>query len=212
MNGLWPAETLNWLSGVLISVRDYLRQPSRELDKVQGMIDRGLLKQKDKIGLRVGRIINKYKMAKHFILDIGEHHLPYQIDEKKVAEEASLDGIYIIRTSLSQVALSLEDTGSPITKTSVTSSRLFDRLRLWIYWFNLFTTAWRSESGLIFLSVCWHTMSSGICLKHGDHCSLQMKIWQQSFATPAGEKTYRRRASPLPLTRNYRSNRHRRFS
>ena len=87
-----------------------LEATSRELDKVQGMIDRGFLKQKDTIGLRVGRIINKYKMAKHFILDIGERHLSYHIDEKKVAEEASLDGIYIIRTSLSQGALSPEDT------------------------------------------------------------------------------------------------------
>lgn len=86
-----------------------LEATSRELDKIQGMIDRGFLKQKDKIGLRVGRIINKYKMAKHFVLDIGESHLAYQIDEKKVAEEASLDGIYIIRTSLSQEALSPED-------------------------------------------------------------------------------------------------------
>ena len=86
-----------------------LEATSRELDKVQGMIDRGFLKQKDKIGLRVGRIINKYKMAKHFILDIGERHLSYRVDEKKVAEEVSLDGIYIIRTSLSQGALSSED-------------------------------------------------------------------------------------------------------
>jgi transposase len=86
-----------------------LEATSRELDKVQGMIDRGFLKQKDKIGLRVGRIINKYKMAKHFILDIGERHLSYHIDEKKVAEEASLDGIYIIRTSLSQGLLSPDD-------------------------------------------------------------------------------------------------------
>ena len=86
-----------------------LEATSRELGKVQGMIDRGFLKQKDKIGLRVGRIINKYKMAKHFILDIGESHLSFHIDEKKVAEEASLDGIYIIRTSMSQSALSPED-------------------------------------------------------------------------------------------------------
>ena len=86
-----------------------LEATSRELDKVQGMIDRGSLKQKEKIGLRVGRIINKFKMAKHFILDIDERHLSYQIDEKKVIEEASLDGIYIIRTSLAQEVLSPED-------------------------------------------------------------------------------------------------------
>ncbi len=80
-----------------------------ELEKIQGMIKRGSLKQKDKIGVRVGRVINKYKMAKHFVLDIGESHFTYEIDEKKVEEEASLDGIYIIRTSMTEKELSSED-------------------------------------------------------------------------------------------------------
>jgi hypothetical protein len=80
-----------------------------ELETIQGMISRGSLKQKEKIGVRVGRVINKYKMAKHFVLDIGESHFTYEIDEKKVAEEASLDGIYLIRTSLTEQELCSED-------------------------------------------------------------------------------------------------------
>lgn len=80
----------------------------RELEKVQAMVNRGSLKQMDKIGLRVGKVINKYKMAKHFILDIDENHFSFLIDEKKVTEEASLDGIYIIRTSMTD-KLSPED-------------------------------------------------------------------------------------------------------
>ncbi len=81
----------------------------RELEKVQAMVNRGNLKKRDKIGLRVGKVINKYRMAKHFILDIDESRLSYQIDEKKVVDEASLDGIYIIRTSLTDSKLSTED-------------------------------------------------------------------------------------------------------
>jgi len=81
----------------------------RELEKIEGMVNRGFLKQKDKIGIRVGRVINKYKMAKHFVLDIGESHFTFEIDQKRVAEEASLDGIYIIRTSIKSTKLSAED-------------------------------------------------------------------------------------------------------
>lgn len=81
----------------------------RELEKVQGMVSRGSLKQKGKIGVRVGRVINKFKMAKHFVLNIDEGYFSYEIDEKKVTEEASLDGIYIIRTPLTKKELSSED-------------------------------------------------------------------------------------------------------
>jgi transposase len=89
--------------------RELLEATSRELDKVQAMIGRGYVKQKDKIGVRVGRVINTYKVAKHFIIDIDECRLSYRIDEQKVAEEESLDGIYIIRTSVPLDALSAED-------------------------------------------------------------------------------------------------------
>lgn len=80
-----------------------------ELDKIKQMITRGSLMQEDKIGVRVGRVINKYKMAKHFVLDIDESHFSYEIDEKKVEEESSLDGIYIIRTSIPEKELSSEN-------------------------------------------------------------------------------------------------------
>jgi transposase len=80
----------------------------RELDKVVGMVKRGRLKAKDKIGLRVGKVVNKYKMAKHFSLEIGEGHFSYRILEEKVGEEARLDGLYVVRTSLSKEEMSGE--------------------------------------------------------------------------------------------------------
>ena len=71
-----------------------------ELDKIRQRIKKGRLFGKDRIGLRVGKIIDKYKVGKHFMLDIRDDYLHFEIDTQKVAQEAALDGIYVIRTSL----------------------------------------------------------------------------------------------------------------
>ena len=64
----------------------------------------------DEIGVKVGKIINRHKMGKHFILSIEDKLLRFERDEKSIKREADLDGIYIIRTSEDQSALSAEDT------------------------------------------------------------------------------------------------------
>lgn len=89
--------------------RSLLEATERELTKVRAMVARGTIEGKDKIGLRVGAIINKYKMAKHFVLDIEEHSLNFRVDDENVAAEAALDGIYVLRTSLAKERLSTED-------------------------------------------------------------------------------------------------------
>ncbi len=81
----------------------------KELDKVRGMVARGTLKGRDAIGVRVGKVINKYKVAKHLRLEIHDDHVEFQIDEPRVAAEAALDGIYIIRTSVSAERLDAAD-------------------------------------------------------------------------------------------------------
>jgi hypothetical protein len=58
------------------------------------------LRGKDNIALAVGKVINTKKVAKHFITGIGDDHLAWRRDEQKIAAEAALDGIYVIRTSL----------------------------------------------------------------------------------------------------------------
>jgi transposase len=80
--------------------QDLIAATEKELQKVQGMVERGRLKGQDEIGVRVGKVVNKYKVAKHFVLDIQDQAFAYRIDEKRVAAEAALDGIYVIRTSL----------------------------------------------------------------------------------------------------------------
>ena len=52
------------------------------------------------IGERVGRVVNRYKVAKHFALTIVDGRFAYARKEAEIAAEAALDGIYVLRTSL----------------------------------------------------------------------------------------------------------------
>lgn len=63
------------------------------------------LEGKDTIALRVGKVIGKYKMAKHFELEIQDDAFGYRRDEASIAREAALDGLYVIRTSLGESEL-----------------------------------------------------------------------------------------------------------
>jgi DDE family transposase len=59
-----------------------------------------VLRGADQIGIRVGKVINKHKVGKHFITTITDDTFTYHRDEGKIAAEAALDGIHVIRTSL----------------------------------------------------------------------------------------------------------------
>jgi hypothetical protein len=63
------------------------------------------LRGKDKLALAIGKVIDKKKVAKHFITDIRDDGFTWRRDEQKINEEAALDGIYVIRTSLPAAVL-----------------------------------------------------------------------------------------------------------
>jgi hypothetical protein len=63
------------------------------------------LRGQDAIGLRVGRVIGHFHMAKHFELTITETSLAYRRKSEAIAAEAALDGLYVVRTSLSAAQL-----------------------------------------------------------------------------------------------------------
>ena len=86
-----------------------LEATAQELEKVRRMVERGRLRGQDKIGVRVGKVVNKYKVAKHFQLSIEAARFDFAIDRDKVAAEAALDGIYVIRTSLPEDRMSADD-------------------------------------------------------------------------------------------------------
>jgi transposase len=81
---------------------------SKELEKVRGMVTRKRLRGKDAIGVRVGRVVDKYKVAKHFSLTIEAQRFDFQIREEAVRAEAALDGIYVIRTSVTKQKMNSE--------------------------------------------------------------------------------------------------------
>lgn len=76
------------------------------LERIRVLVEQGRFGGRDNIGVRVGKVINKYKVAKHFILDIRDEGFAFRIDAQKVAEEAALDGVYVIRTSVDSERMS----------------------------------------------------------------------------------------------------------
>ena len=79
---------------------ELLAATERHLAPIKARVEAGKLKGADAIGLRVGRVVNQYKVAKHFELTIGAASFTFQRQRASIAAEAALDGIYIIRTSV----------------------------------------------------------------------------------------------------------------
>ena len=78
-----------------------------ELHKIAAAVarERRPLRGTDKIALRVGKVVNRYKMAKHFLVEITDDAFSFQPDEANIAAEAAVDGIYVLRTSLANETL-----------------------------------------------------------------------------------------------------------
>ena len=81
---------------------ELLRATEELLDAVVAATrrERQPLRGADMIALRVGKVVGKYKMAKHFDLDVGERSFAHARKADAIAAEAALDGIYVVRTSL----------------------------------------------------------------------------------------------------------------
>jgi transposase len=82
--------------------KELLEATEQELEKIVVATQRKSrrLKGEDKIALRVGKVRNKYKMGKHFELEITSDSFGYHRKVEQIAEEASLDGFYVIRTNV----------------------------------------------------------------------------------------------------------------
>ena len=89
---------------------ELLAATEKQLEKIAAATKRSRrpLRGKQNIGLRAGKILNRYKMGKHFELRIEEDSFHYKRKEANIEREQSLDGIYVIRTSVKADALSGE--------------------------------------------------------------------------------------------------------
>jgi hypothetical protein len=77
-----------------------LEATDAELSKVVAAVDAGRLAGAGKIGIRVGKVVGRYKMAKHYKLDITETTFAFTRDQDQITAEAALDGLYVIRTTI----------------------------------------------------------------------------------------------------------------
>ena len=98
----------------LASLRAHKREEllvatERNLQSIKARVVAGKLKGADAIGLRVGGVVNQYKVAKHFELSIDAASFAFQRKRQSIAAEAALDGIYIIRTSVAPASMDAAD-------------------------------------------------------------------------------------------------------
>lgn len=90
---------------------ELLAATEAELHKIEAATRRAKrpLRGRDRIGVRVGKVINRHKVAKHFQIQITEDGLTFRRDHTRIAAEAALDGIYVIRTNVGAEHMSAEE-------------------------------------------------------------------------------------------------------
>jgi transposase len=98
----------------LAKMRAHKRQALLEatvalLESIRQRVAAGRLKGQDRIGLCVGKVLNRYKVGKHFDLEIADASFGYTINAARVAQEAALDGIYVIRTAVPHERMGSDD-------------------------------------------------------------------------------------------------------
>jgi len=77
--------------------QELLAGTEKALGELKRRVDAGTLQGQAEIGLAVGAVWNRYKVKKHFQVNITDDTLTYQRKEEQIAQEAELDGIYVIR-------------------------------------------------------------------------------------------------------------------
>jgi hypothetical protein len=115
---LYPGERLMVCRNPLLAERrrhkrdELLAATETKLNEIVAATQRSRrpLRGQAAIGMRLGRVLNQFKMGKHFILDISTDRLAFHRDQAHIAEEAALDGLYVIRTSLSAETLPAQET------------------------------------------------------------------------------------------------------
>lgn len=94
--------------------QELLATAEKKLDAVVQAVsrERQPLRGRDRIGLRLGRDLKNTKMQKHFELTIEDNSFSYRRLDEQISQEAALDGLYVVRTSLLAETLTAEQTVS----------------------------------------------------------------------------------------------------
>jgi transposase len=84
---------------------DLLEATERELGEIARRVKQGTLAGEAEIGLAVGAVWNRWRVKKHFELEITDTSLSLRRKQEQIDQEAALDGIYVLRTSVSAETL-----------------------------------------------------------------------------------------------------------
>jgi transposase len=171
---------------------ELLAATERQLDEIVTATRRAQkpLSGQAKIGLRVGRVLNRHKVGKHFELTIDDDSFSYRQNEARIAAEGELDGIYVIRTSVKPEALTSEDTVRAYKDLS-TVERAFRSLktvdlkvRPIFHWLD---DRIRSHVFLCMLAyyVEWHMREKLAPLLFDDHERAEAEATRDSIVQPA---------------------------
>jgi len=90
--------------------QELLEATEKDLERIVKAVTRGRrpLRGEAAIGVRVGQVLGRFKMAKHFMVQITAESMTYVRNEAAIAQEAALDGVYVVRTSVPATDLDTE--------------------------------------------------------------------------------------------------------
>ena len=103
-NPLLAAERARKREALLAATEDKLAPVVRATTR-----DNQPLRGRDNIAVRADRALRSHKVGKHFTATVTDDGFSYERDEEKIAAEAALDGIYVIRTNVSAEEIAAED-------------------------------------------------------------------------------------------------------
>jgi hypothetical protein len=90
---------------------DLLVATEKELEKIRAATSRqrAALRGRDRIGIRVGKVLGRFKVGKHFRYEITDNDFQYQRDEESIGAESLLDGLYVLRTNVADQKMDHEE-------------------------------------------------------------------------------------------------------
>ena len=116
---------------------DLLAATERGLAEIRERVQRGTLHGADQIGLAVGPALKRYRVKKHFDVQITDTSFSYQRKTDQIATEAALDGFYVLRTSVAA------DESCRCTVTSTCGGRSVSTCRPPATWITAFASSER---------------------------------------------------------------------
>ena len=171
---------------------ELLKATEKHLDKIvkATLRENRPLKGADKIGMRVGKVLGKYKMAKHFLIQIQPDGFCYQRNHERIAREAALDGIYVIRTSVAKHIMDAEQSVKAYKNLSVVEQAFRSIKSVDLKVRPIFHRLGHRVKAHVFLCMLayyveWHMRQALAPILFDDHDKAAAQMQRESIVAPA---------------------------